>query len=74
MTAPQCPSDALATREAKAAVWAAIAPPAHLSVDGIMAVTGLSRDAVFAVLAAGRNAGCIEIHDDDRQDIWIGRK
>ena len=58
----------------KLAVWNAIAPPARLTVDEIAEATGLHPHKVMDVLAAGRLAGRIEIHDEDRQHAWIGRK
>ncbi|AXC50041.1 hypothetical protein DRW48_10370 [Paracoccus suum] len=61
------------TPEQKRAVWNAIAPPAQLNVDGIIAATGLSDRIVWEVIALGRAAGQIEIHDADRQAVWISR-
>lgn len=57
----------------KVAVWQATAPPAHLSLAGVMAATGLDLVQVSEVLADGCAAGLIVIHDEDRKDMWIER-
>lgn len=53
--------------------WAAIAPPARLTWHQIAAVTGIPLWTVMDLIAAARAAGRVQIHDEDRQHVWIER-